>query len=304
MPEAQGKYNATPPTINDGSPSALQVDVNGQLKVVSGTVTPGTGATSLGKAEDAGHTSGDVGIEILAVRNDAEAVLTSTDLDYSPVAVDSSGRLIVSAGKGAFGTSANNLLKAEDAVHTSGDAGVMALGVITNGTTALAALGDYSVEGTDVAGNVRTVGVPLVASATFTPAASSHTAPACNGAAQQFSFGAISGSQIKINSCLMEIDGATIETTTWTLYLYSVTPPSATADTGAWDLVAGDRASFLGKIDIAQIVDLGSTLWIETHNIGKQLLLSGTSVFGYLVNNTTLTPQNVAHKITLLAQQM
>lgn len=56
------------------------------------------------------------------------------------------------------GTAATNLGKAEDAVHTSGDVGVMALGVATDGTTTLNAAGDYSVLGTDTAGNVRVVG--------------------------------------------------------------------------------------------------------------------------------------------------
>jgi hypothetical protein len=135
--------------------------------------------------------------------------------------------------------------------------------------------------------------------ATFTPAATSHTAGDVNGGAVQFTTACPSAGRIKINSVTLEIDGATIETTAWTLYLYSVTPPSATADDGAWDLPSGDRASFLGKIDIAQIVDLGSTLWIETHNIGKQIKCATANLFGYLVNGTTLTPQAVAHIVTL-----
>ncbi len=56
------------------------------------------------------------------------------------------------------GTGATNLGKAEDAAHTSGDVGVMSLGVVTDGATALAAAGDYSVLGVDTAGNQRMVG--------------------------------------------------------------------------------------------------------------------------------------------------
>ena len=44
---------------------------------------------------------------------------------------------------------------------------------------------------------------------------------------------------------------------------------------------------------------MGDTLFIETTNIQKQIKLAGTSVFGYLVNGTTLTPQAVAHIVTL-----
>jgi hypothetical protein len=140
------------------------------------------------------------------------------------------------------------------------------------------------------------------ASTTFTPAATSHVAGDVNGGAGTFSSICPSGGRIKINTVSLEIDGATIETTAWTLYLYNVTPPSATADDGAWDLPSGDRASFLGKIDISQVVDICSTLWIEASNVGKQIKCSTANLFGYLVNGTTLTPQAVAHIVTLHAE--
>lgn len=68
------------------------VDI-GDVDVTS--VVPGTSATSLGKAEDAAHASGDTGVMALAVRNDAASSLTSADGDYSPVAVDAAGRQVV-----------------------------------------------------------------------------------------------------------------------------------------------------------------------------------------------------------------
>lgn len=71
-------------------------ELTNQLSV-SGTttLTPGTSATNLGKAEDAVHTSGDVGVMALGVRNDAQTVLTSNDGDYSPIATDASGNIRV-----------------------------------------------------------------------------------------------------------------------------------------------------------------------------------------------------------------
>lgn len=60
----------------------------------SGTWTVGVATTSggLGKAEDAGFTTGDVGVMALAVRNNnAATTLTSADADYSPIAVDAAG---------------------------------------------------------------------------------------------------------------------------------------------------------------------------------------------------------------------
>lgn len=72
--------------------------VSGTLAVstIAGAITPGTAATNLGKAEDAVHTSGDVGIMSLAVRNDALATtFTSANGDYSPIAVSNTGEQYV-----------------------------------------------------------------------------------------------------------------------------------------------------------------------------------------------------------------
>jgi len=71
------------------------VDI-GDVDVTS--VTPGTAASSLGKAEDAGHSSADVGVCVLAVRRDSAAVGSDTDGDYSTLNVDASGRLWVNVG--------------------------------------------------------------------------------------------------------------------------------------------------------------------------------------------------------------
>lgn len=65
------------------------------LTTLSGTtsLTPGTGATNLGKAEDAAHTTGDVGVMMLAVRNDDGSVIAGSNGDYLPLTTDSSGAL-------------------------------------------------------------------------------------------------------------------------------------------------------------------------------------------------------------------
>ena len=107
-----------------------------------------------------------------------------------------------------------------------------------------------------------------------------------------------------ITSATLLINSGTAEATAWRLYLYNVTPPSAYADDAAWDLASGDQASWLGYVDLGTAVDLGSTQWVETNIINKQLTLSGTSVFGYLVNLTTLTPAAVAHTVTLHCVQV
>lgn len=139
------------------------------------------------------------------------------------------------------------------------------------------------------------------ASATFTPAAASHTAGDVNGTAQQFSSIGPSGGRIMITTATIEIDGGTAEATAWRLYLFNVTPPSALADDDPFVLASGDRASYLGYVELGTAADIGDTQWNEFSNINKQLLLSSANLFGYLVNLSTLTPAAVAHIVTLHA---
>lgn len=60
-----------------------------------GTITPGTAASSLGKAEDAAHASGDVGVMALGVRRDTPTAL-GADGDYIPPTFDLLGAQHVS----------------------------------------------------------------------------------------------------------------------------------------------------------------------------------------------------------------
>jgi hypothetical protein len=77
------------------------------VATIGTSVTPGTGAAHLGKAEDAAHASGDTGVMALAVRRDADTTLAGTDGDYAPLQVNSSGSLkvAITAGAGSGGTS-------------------------------------------------------------------------------------------------------------------------------------------------------------------------------------------------------
>ena len=145
------------------------------------------------------------------------------------------------------------------------------------------------------------------ATAVFTPAASSHTAGDSVGGAVEFVFTGKGGGKpetgmsLMITSASLMIADATAAVTAWRVYLFNVTPPSALADDAAFVLASADRASFLGYVDIGTAVDLVDTQWVETHSINKQIKLSGTSVFGYLVDLTTLTTAAVAHTVTLHA---
>jgi len=76
------------------------VDI-GDVDVTS--IVPGTGATNLGKAEDAAHSSGDVGVMPLGVRNDDLATLGGADGDYSPLQVNATGALYTTSSIGQLG---------------------------------------------------------------------------------------------------------------------------------------------------------------------------------------------------------
>jgi hypothetical protein len=91
------QINGVAPTMGNGAAGTgvqrmtLASDSTGNLATIGTSVTPGTSAAHLGKAEDAGHVTGDTGVMSLCVRNDANATIAGTDLDYSPQAVDAAG---------------------------------------------------------------------------------------------------------------------------------------------------------------------------------------------------------------------
>ena len=110
------------------------------------------------------------------------------------------------------------------------------------------------------------------------------------------------GARIMITSTQLEVDASAVISgeTSYRLHLYNITPPSASGDNAAWDLPSGDRASYLGFIELGTPVDLGSTLYVEQNIVNKQTSLSTQSLWGYLVTIGAYTPtaQRV-HKITL-----
>lgn len=117
---------------------------------------------------------------------------------------------------------------------------------------------------------------------------------AATGSTAALTFASIgpSGGEVTITSVSLEIDAAAIISgeTSYVLYLYNVTPPSALGDNAPWDLPSGDRASYLGFINLGTTQDLGSTLYVQTDGVNKQIKLASTSLFGYLVTNGAHTP--------------
>ena len=142
-----GVYQSSPHTVTDGDVSPFGVDVNGnivlgtsakaigKLAANSGvdigdvditSIVPGVAATNLGKAEDAGHSSGDVGVAAMTVRANTATSLSGSDNDYQPLITDTNGRLHVLDANSATIVSDTTAIKASveimddwDATHAS-----------------------------------------------------------------------------------------------------------------------------------------------------------------------------------------
>ena len=93
------------------------------------------------------------------------------------------------------------------------------------------------------------------------------------------------GKSILITSAVLYIASTAVISgeTSYNLHLYNGKPPSAFTDADTWDLPAGDRASYLGKIALGSPVDIGASLYVETHGINKQIRMGESGgLWGYL----------------------
>ena len=112
------------------------------------------------------------------------------------------------------------------------------------------------------------------------------------GGLQTFSAIGISNSSIIVTSVSLRLDIASVPSgmSAFRLHLYSAVP-SVLADNAVWSLTTTDRAIYEGYIDIAVPSPIGSSiLYSQNDYINKQIKLSKSTVYGYLVTNGTYTP--------------
>jgi len=119
-----GRYDSSPRTLGDGDVGAIALDADGAVQIsdggnsitIDGTVSATIDGSSIVKAEDATHNSGDAGVMMLGVRQDSDAALGG-DGDYTPPQFDSNGYLKVNikAGAGSGGTAST-----DDSAFTAG----------------------------------------------------------------------------------------------------------------------------------------------------------------------------------------
>lgn len=124
------------------------------------------------------------------------------------------------------------------------------------------------------------------------PAGSVIGSSASASAAVQFIVDTTSGNEIYITSAELEWDVAAIPSGagSFTVQLYTQTPPSAFADGTAWDLPAGDRPYYAGYVIIGAPVDIGSTLYVRADMINAQFSAPNLTLWGYLVTSNGFTP--------------
>lgn len=83
-------------TVKQATGSNLHMVVDsGTITTVSTVTAMGTGTTGPMKAEDVAHATGDQGFPAWGVRNDNGATTYGADQDYYPLAVDASGRTLI-----------------------------------------------------------------------------------------------------------------------------------------------------------------------------------------------------------------
>lgn len=112
--------------------SDIDVSSENPVPTTISSILPTTVVASLAKEADKAATDSDVGIAMLAVRDDALATLTPADGDYTQLRVTSTGQLHVSD------STLSSAVHNEDAAHSNGDAGIQALAVRNDTLGALA----------------------------------------------------------------------------------------------------------------------------------------------------------------------
>lgn len=154
--------------------------------------------------------------------------------------------------------------------------------------------------------NVSGAGYSSTATVTRPADTTAYTAGDVVGGVITFSTIAPSAIDISINSTRMLWNVSAIPSgaSSFFLALYSSSPPSAYADNAVWDLPSGDRASFLGIVQLGGVADLGSTLYVEQNDIGKQVLTAGTTLYAYAVTNGGYTPAASEVQVFTIASEV
>lgn len=213
----------------------------GDVDVTS--IVPGTAATNLGKAEDAAHTSGDVGVLALGVRKAATGPHSGADGDYEPLQTDANGHLKV------------NVIDALPA-------GEAHLGAVGGNTTVITVAVAETTHASYVTGDF--VGTD-------------HTAIVFANAAR-----VSTGSGVILSAVLIDYGVTNIPVELW---LFDTEPAGLPDDSAAFTLT--DASTCIGVIPFYTYYSSGANSISQVHNVGMAFKSSGTSLWGAVVSRGT-----------------
>lgn len=148
----------------------------------------------------------------------------------------------------------------------------------------------------------------VIASASFMPAAAAYGAGDIIDLTKEFVFRygdgrpVKQGALIRVVSSVIKIAETAIISgeTSYSLPLFSVTPPSAQLDNDNYTLAAGDLTAYRGLLALGTPVDLGGACYIKTQYSDQQdFNLAGNSLFGRLVTAGAFTATAVARQVDI-----
>lgn len=158
----------------------------------------------------------------------------------------------------------------------------------------------------------RQPGRGVIATVSFTPAAAAYSAADIVEGAKEIAFtmadsgaAVAPGSIIRVKTTLLKIDATAVISgeTSYSLALYTVTPPSALADNAAYTLSSADLPSYSGVLALGTPADLGAALFIQTQYTDKQdYRLVSSSLYGYLIAAGAATYAAVARQVTIYGE--
>lgn len=175
----------------------------------------------------------------------------------------------------------------------------------STGTVAVTNAGTFATQSADLT-ILQTSLAPVTA--TFTPAASSHTAGMSVGGAQTFTSIGASAKQIMIVKSLFTVSSSTVPTSSFTLWLFNAAP-TVVADAAAFGVLVADLSKFLGKISlgtpaIAGTVGTATISSVQQDALAIPVVLTTANIVAYLTNDTTFTTVAQAHAVTLYTVPM
>jgi hypothetical protein len=151
------------------------VDI-GDVDVTS--IIAGTGATNIGKAEDAAHTTGDTGVMMLGVRETTLTDLSAgnTDGDYEPLQVNKSGAVWVTgapSGTSGWSVATGSIAATKTDIGTANTAGNVGGWYIYNPNASVAYVQFFNTQASGVTlgttAPVYSLGIPATSAANVAP---------------------------------------------------------------------------------------------------------------------------------------